>query len=79
MCQEVCDEYITIISSVEDEHVRIYTYAEGDGTHLIANQLPWNQNSQTYTRNRNVLIRLSDGLESATISEAVLMAVYKSL
>ena len=65
------DEYITILIFLEDEHIRIYTYvghspdrkSTGFGIRIIEHE----------HGGEHVLLRLSDGLGNATISEAELM------
>ena len=67
MCMDAYDEYITILSYLDDEHIRVYTdvghspdsKSTGLGIRIVKHE----------HKREHVLIRLSDGLGSTTIHE----------
>ena len=72
------DEYITILSSFGNEHIRTYHTDGGHSPNRKSTGLGIKIVKHKHWK-EHVLLMLSDGLESATISDAKLIATYEAL
>ena len=77
LCMDAYDEYLSIISEFEPEHIRVYT----DGSHSRTEERTgYGIRIIKYSRGREaVLLQESSGLGGATINDAELTAVHVAL